>query len=138
MRKASGPKYKSAIGHTKPKLDEKKKREKKEDATQGSVYPDRGNRSPIGKIAFASTQVEVAQGAGISKSKSQKHPGKPTKDKSQLSFCDWCGAYVTDLPQHQTKTAKHQEGMKRNIKHVDCLQCGHIHPVDACSQQQPE
>lgn len=132
MRKASGPKYKSAIEHTKTKTD-KKKPEKKRETNQGSVYPDRGNKSPIGKAA--STQLEVAQGKGISKGTVQKHPGKATKDKSQLSFCDLCGSYVTDLGQHQTKTAKHIEGMQRNIKHVDCLQCGHIHPVDACSQK---
>lgn len=129
MRKASGPKYKSAIAHTKPA--EKKNREKNE----GQVYPNRGNKSPIGKAAPAPAQLEVATGIGISKATSQKHPGKATKVKSQLPFCDLCGAYVTNLVQHQTKTQKHLDGLKRNIKHVDCLQCGHIHPVDACSQK---
>jgi len=133
MRKASGPTYKSAIAHTKPQGD-KKTGEKKRETNQ--VYPGRGNRSPIGKVASA--QLEVAKGTGISKGTSQKHPGKPTKDKSQLSFCDMCGAYVTDLAQHQTKTTKHMQGMQRNIKHVDCLECGHIHPVDACSQKGAE
>jgi hypothetical protein len=133
MRKASGPKYKSAIGHTKTQA-EKKNREK----NQGQVYPNRGNKSPIGKAAPAPTQLEVAKGKGISKATSQTHPGKATKDKSQLSFCDWYGVYVTGLAQHQTKTAKHLEGLQRNIKHVDCLQCGHIHSVDACSQKSAE
>ncbi len=132
MRKASGPKYKSAIEHTKAQA-EKKKPEKKGETNQGSVYPHRGNKSLIGKAA--STQLEVAQVKGISKGTSQRHPGKATKDKSQLSFCDLCGIYVTHLGQHETKTSKHIEGMQRNIKHVDCLQCGHIHPVDACSQK---
>jgi hypothetical protein len=136
MRKASGPKYKSAIDHTKTKAEQKTRAKGQSETNQGQVYPDRGNKSPIGRAP--STQLEFAKGKGISKSKSQTHPGKPTKDKSQLSFCDLCGAYVTDLAQHQTKTAKHLEGLKRNIKHVDCLQCGHIHPVDACSQKKAE
>lgn len=141
LQKARGPKLKSGIEHTKPA---------KPTTGRGKVYPGRGNQSPIGKALPC--HVDVGNAApGIFKAKPQAHPGKATKDKSLLTFCELCGAYITSkctlceifcshtlsaskLDQHQTKTEKHKTSMQRNIRHVDCLLCGQIHPVGPCSQ----
>lgn len=81
-RTKGGKKYVSAIVHTKAK-------DKVQPPTgKGTVFPDRGNQSPIGKSS-------VVDG-GVAKAQSQRHPGNskhiPT---SSQQFCEDCGRYCT-------------------------------------------
>ncbi len=112
------------------------------------MYPNRGNRSEIGKAVLPAL---IDASAPISKARQQSRPGKPIKDKSELKFCEFCAIYVggkgtlcgmcnshtlPDLGQHQTKTEKHTTNVQRGIKYVDCQQCNTIHPLNAsCSEK---
>ena len=79
MRKSMGPRVESNIVHTKGKGNSKPTE------SGGSVFHNRGNLSGIGKGA----KQEILKGA------CQSHPGKATKNKKDLKFCNVCGIYVT-------------------------------------------
>jgi hypothetical protein len=130
-------KFTSNIGHTKPKVQQKT--QGAEEARGGGVFRPH-NMSPIGKISGA----EIA----VSKATTQKHPGKATANTDR-KFCKWCGVevggtsvqllqfapnspFLTDMSQHETKTMKHSENVKKGIEHVKCTECSTIHPKDMC------
>jgi hypothetical protein len=79
MRKTLGGSFKSPIAYTK--------------SGKGgvmTVFPGRGNNSPIGK------QSTPAESSTIATAKKQSHPGTSRhKQKKDLQFCDDCGTYVT-------------------------------------------
>jgi hypothetical protein len=81
-RTKGAKKYVSNIAHTKPK-----DKEKSEGNGRGTVFPDRGNQSPIGVSSVL---------GGVAKAKTQSHPG--TSKHTPLSskqFCEDCGRYCT-------------------------------------------
>jgi hypothetical protein len=87
-RKSRGQKYISNIVHTKGNSVMK---QKSKTHRSNSVFPDRGNSSPIGQ--------GIAAGGGggvVATAKIQTHPGtNKHKSKDSMSFCDDCGRYVT-------------------------------------------
>jgi hypothetical protein len=142
MRKARGPNFISAIEHT---IAKDKNQGKKQN---GKVFSGRGNLSPIGQPPPVVAGGNAAP--GISKSTKQRHPGKATLEKSKMTFCEWCGTYITrkctlcnifcthtllaiNWSQHLTKTKKHADNVKRNVRCVDCVDCGQIHQIGSCA-----
>lgn len=71
-RKSLGVKVVSSIEKTKARGNS---------IQQATVFPGRGNGSPIGMIPATATK--------------HVRPGKATKPKEQLKFCDDCGKYFT-------------------------------------------
>jgi hypothetical protein len=133
-RKSLGAKFVSNIENTKARGNS---------AQKATVFPGRGNNSPIGIF------LGGGSGGGIATATQQTHPGKATKPKEQQNFCDDCGKYVTskrafceirhshtfsDFVQHQTKTAAHIRAVGKGVKYVDCELCKNIHSVGACPQ----
>lgn len=81
-RTKGGKKYVSNIVHTKAKDKETPNR-------KGTVYPDRGNQSPIGMSG-------VTVFGGVAKATTQRHPGNSKhKPTSSQQFCEDCGRYCT-------------------------------------------
>ena len=79
-RTKGGKKYVSNIVHTKSKDKENSK-------GSGTVFPDRGNMSPIGVSGVL---------GGVAKGTTQRHPGTSKhKPLSSQQFCEDCGRYCT-------------------------------------------
>jgi hypothetical protein len=138
LSKSMRGKFSSNVGHTKPKVQQNIQ-EGAEAARGGGVFRAH-NKSPITKLPGA----EVA----VSKAKIQAHPGKATA-KTDRKFCKWCGVevggtsvqllqiapkspFLTDMSEHETKTTKHTENVRKGIEHVKCTECSTIHPNDMC------
>jgi hypothetical protein len=128
-KSVGGSKFTSNVAHTKPRKSNK-------GAGTGCVFKSVSkNKSPIGVIPISHALV-------------QSHPGKATA-KTKLSFCKWCGILVgskqmynncnstqshslSDLTQHETKTAIHRKNVERNLEFVNCIKCRTIHQVGPC------
>jgi hypothetical protein len=90
-KKSSGQKYVSGIVRTKAKAAgvQKPQSGKGQAKALNTVYPGRGNSSPIGKH-----EADVPHAVSVATAKRQSHPGTNNHLRKQdMKFCDVCGVY---------------------------------------------